>query len=108
MKIIFTKYYIPQVDRQHLVLLAQSEKKVPYIPLLTIVVIDLQKPDTKTEVGTGLELVDVSIEDLQCRCCYRLTVYGLISRSKYSTWYYKQDQNYNNENIQKITELMKQ
>jgi hypothetical protein len=33
-------------------------------------VIGLQKPYTKTEVGVGLELSDVYLEDLQCSCFY--------------------------------------
>ncbi len=36
--------------------LPQSEKLVPYILLLTIVVIGLQKPYAKTKVGAGLEM----------------------------------------------------
>jgi hypothetical protein len=35
------------------------EKLVPYILLPAIVVIDLRKPYTKTEVGTGIEMYDV-------------------------------------------------
>jgi hypothetical protein len=38
---------------------SQLEKLVPYILLPTIVVIGLQKPCTKREVGAGLELIDV-------------------------------------------------
>jgi hypothetical protein len=36
-----------------------SEKLVPHIPLLTVMAIGLQKPYTKKEVGTGLELYGV-------------------------------------------------
>ncbi len=37
----------------------QLEKLIPYILLLTIVVIALRRPYTKTEVGAVLELNDV-------------------------------------------------
>ncbi len=57
--------------------LPQSEKLVPHIPLLTIVVIGFQKPYTKTEEGTGLELNDDS---------WRLALYSSFTNvgSKYS------------------------
>jgi hypothetical protein len=80
----------------------QLEKLVPYIPLLTIVVTGLRKPYTETEVGAHLELIDV-IEDLKRRCFYKLSVYGIEIPG-----IYKQDQKYNNENTQTITEIMKQ
>jgi hypothetical protein len=64
--------------------------------LLTIVVTGLLKPNTKTDVGTGLVTNDVSLktrnEDVLCRV--------EIPRIHY------QDQKYSNENIG--TELMKQ
>ncbi len=51
--------------------MSQSEKLILYIPFPAIVVVRLQKPCTKTEVVTGLELYNV-IE----KTCYMVVVNG--------------------------------
>ncbi len=62
------------------------------------VVTDLRKPYTKTEVGMGSVMYDIDfktyIVDVQCR----IKIPGI----------HFQGQKYSNENIQTITELMKQ
>jgi hypothetical protein len=52
--------------------LSQSEKLILYIPFPAIVVVSLQKPCTKTEVGAGLELYDVME-----KTCYMVVVHEI-------------------------------
>ncbi len=78
-------------------LFPQFKTLVPYIQLLTIVVIGLWKPYTKTSVGAALSCI-MFVEDSQCGCLMW----------DENTWNIcNQDQKYDNENTRTITELIK-
>ncbi len=76
----------------------QLEKLFPDILLPTIMVIGLQKPCTKIEVGTDLEIT-MFIE----KTCNVVVINGINIPGKHY-----QDQKYSNENILIIAEFIKQ
>ncbi len=77
---------------------SQSEKLALYIKLLTIVLIGLWKPYTKTEVGADIEMYNI-----YCKACNEVVDNGIKTPGIHF-----QDRIYSNENIQTLTELMKQ